>query len=87
MIRNAKRRCWRPKQLRTSLSRSDDVQFEPSPSGNCLSEFPIVQTHELLRRLVGLDGARLDPSGERTLQRLRNIKLSVEAEAAFHRFD
>ncbi len=54
---------------------------------SCSSELPIIQTRQLLRRPIGLDGARLDPSAERTLQRLSNIELSVEAEAAFHRFD
>jgi hypothetical protein len=28
VIRNAKRHCWRPKAVRTSLSRSANVQFE-----------------------------------------------------------
>src|SRR5712691_5067327 len=54
---------------------------------SCSSELPIIQTRQLLRRPIGLDGARLDPSAERTLQRLSNIELSVEAEAGFHRFD
>jgi hypothetical protein len=35
-IRNAKRRYWRPRAVRTSFSRSDDVQFERSLSGNVI---------------------------------------------------
>ena|SRR6516164_11703319 len=34
-------------------------------------ELPIVQTDQLLRRLIGLDGTRLDPRLERPLERDR----------------
>src|ERR1700730_16005899 len=81
------RRQLRHITVSSSPQRAAALDSRLAPAGcACLIELPVVQADQLLRRLIGLDGARLDPRLERPLERKRRVELAVEAET-FHGLD
>jgi hypothetical protein len=68
------RRQLRHITVSSSPQRAAALDSRLAPAGcACLIELPVVQADQLLRRLIGLDGARLDPRLERPLERKRRV--------------
>lgn len=68
------RRQLRHITVSSSPQRAAALDSRLAPAGcACLLELPVVQADQLLRRLIGFDGARLDPRLECPLERKRRV--------------